>query len=221
MYSKKLVVCDVCDTLYRSNTTFDFIRFIANEGSIFRLFVFNLLTQKWSPIFLALVILGRLKGMDYNRKLALKFFSGFGEQQLAIASEKFYSDFLALRKNEKIFDLLARYRNSAKLILASSSIHPVVQVIATENDFDDFIASTMESKQGKYTGALTQDLTGRKQSFIRELMDREGANELIVITDNKSDKALVKMSNESFIVVKKESDKNFWKGIDTNFIMIS
>lgn len=214
-------MCDVCDTLYRSNTTFDFIRFLVCEESKVRLVVFNLLTQKWSPFFLVLEILGRINGIDYNRKLALKFFSGFDEHQLAKASEEFYYGFLVLRKNEKIFDLLVPYRNTAKLVLASSSIHPIVKVIANAIDFDDFIASTLESKQGKYTGALSTDLTGKKQSFVRKLMDKEGISELVVITDNKSDKSLVKMSNESFVVIKKESDKIFWKGIDTHFVMIS
>jgi len=221
MYNRRLVVCDVCDTLYRSNTTFDFVRFITSEGSRFRLIALKLLTKKWSPVFLGLVLLGKIKGIDYNRKLALRFFAGISEDQIAQASEKFYKDFLVMRRNEKIFNLLSQYRNGERLILASSSIHPVVKVIANANNFDDFIASALESKQGKYTGALSYDLTGEKQSFVRKVMDVEGINELIVITDNKSDKALVEMSNESFIVIKKESDKVFWRGMDTNFIMIS
>lgn len=186
-----------------------------------KLFAFNLLTKKWSPFFLALVILGRINGMDYNRKLALKFFSGFNEQQIAKESEVFYTDFLLQRKNEEIFKLLDQFRKGDKLILASSSILPVVQVIANANDFDDFIASTLESKNGIYTGTLSLDVTGAKQLFVRKMMDEEGINKLIVITDNKSDKALVKMSNESYVVIKKERDKIFWKDMDPHFVMIS
>lgn len=221
MYNRKLIVCDVCDTLYKSNTTFDFIRFVVTNGPIFRLIALNLLTKKWSPVFLILVLLGKISGIDYGRKLAIGFFAGIKEDQLAQASEKFFNDFLVSRRNEVVFNLLSKYRNSNKLILASSSIQPIVQVIARANNFDDFIASKLECKYGRYTGALSLDLTGKKQSFVHEMMDREGIRELIVITDNKSDKELVSMANESFIAIKKESDKIFWKSVNANFIMVS
>ena len=50
-----IVVFDICDTLYYSNTTFDFIHFaLAELKKTTELIAFTLLTKKYSPVFLGL-----------------------------------------------------------------------------------------------------------------------------------------------------------------------
>ncbi|MGE0587553.1 MAG: haloacid dehalogenase-like hydrolase [Cyclobacteriaceae bacterium] len=216
----RLVVCDLCDTLYRSNTTYDFVQFVLRGESRNRLLIFNLLTKKWSPAFVVLTILNRIFSGDLNRALILKLISGFHESTLSIAARKFYNAFLSTRRNEKIFDLLKGYERDSKIVLVSSSINPVVQMVARANGFNHFIASILETNQGKYTGNLSTDLAGKKQHHVQDVMLNEGFDELIVITDNRSDKILVKMADKSHIVIKSESDKAFWKDVKADFIMI-
>ncbi len=215
---KRLIVIDVCDTLYKSNTTFDFIRFFAKKESRLRWLFMYLITNKWSPFFYLFALMDRFFDTDVTRKLSLKIFSGTTEAEIKDAAEKFYSEFLMDRRNEKVFDILRQKGAAAEMMLASSSIEPVVAVIARQNGFE-YISSKLEVEQGKYTGRLSSDLTGRKHLLVSQIMGERGIKELLVITDNRSDRALVGMSNESYVIVNTERDKSFWKGLNTKFIL--
>ncbi|MCB0489362.1 MAG: HAD family hydrolase [Cyclobacteriaceae bacterium] len=218
--ASRLVVCDLCNTLYKSNTTYDFIRFVLLGKSRTRLLIFNLLIKKWSPVFIVLTIINRILSRDFNREFSLKLISGFHESTLLIAAQRFYNVFLSTRRNEQVFDILKEYEHDSEIILASSSIYPVVQMVAGGNRFNHFVASRLETNQGKSTGNLSTDLTGKKQEYVQGIMLNQKFDELIVITDNRSDKLLVKMADKSHIVVKSENDKVFWKDVMADFIII-
>jgi phosphoserine phosphatase len=213
--NQKLVICDVCDTLYRSNTTFDFIRYFVGKkkNSLFIIW-FYLLTSKKSPLFFFLLFISKASRRDWIRTLALKLLKGASIQDLDSLATSFYIDFLIDRSNVEVFKLL-----SHDTILVSSSIDPVVATIAKANGLK-FESSRLEWHQGKATGNLATDITGRKHEIARKLFSLGSFNRLQVITDNRSDWGLVKLANERFVIIGKESEKKFWRDLNPTFIKI-
>ena len=104
------------------------------------------------------------------------------------------------------------------MILASSSLYPIVNVIAARNNAMHFVASELEIKKGEVTGRLVVDLKGIKQTALASYLTDGADNELVVITDNQSDFDLVKMAKYRFIVVSKEEDKKFWSSLAPTYI---
>jgi phosphoserine phosphatase len=211
---QKLVICDVCDTLYRSNTTFDFIRyFVGRKKSPLRIW-FYLLTNRKSPLFFFLIFVGKVSRRDWIRTLALKFLKGTSMEELDSLATSFYTDFLIGRSNVEVFKLL-----SQDAILVSSSIDPVVATIAKANGLK-FKSSRMEWHQGKATGNLATDITGHKHEIAAEIFSLGSFNQLRVITDNRSDWELVKLADERFVIIKEESEKKFWRDLNPTFVKI-
>jgi phosphoserine phosphatase len=177
------------------------------------------MTEKWSPLYYFLAIAGKVLKKDIIRACALKLLSGKKFEDVMELAEKFYSEALLGKCNNHILDFVNKQKDHYVGFLVSSSIHPVVKIIADHNGFQ-FLASTLEMKDGLITGKLTDDLTGRKHKVVRELMEKHKATRLIVVTDNHSDFDLVKMADERHVVIKSEAQKNFWHSLRPNFIMV-
>lgn len=212
--NQKLVLCDVCDTLYRSNTTFDFIRYFVGRKKSSLLIWFYLLTSRKSPLFFFLLFIGKVSRRDWIRMLALKFLKGASIEELDSLATSFYTDFLIGRSNVEVFKLL-----SQDAILVSSSIDPVVAAIAKANSLK-FESSRLEWHRGIATGNLATDITGHKHEIVRRFFSLGNFNRLQVITDNRSDWELVKLANERFVIIEGESEKKFWRDLNPTFIKI-
>ncbi len=216
--SQKLIVCDVCDTLYRSNTTFDFIRFVVDREKRVQRYLLLLMINRKSPLFYLLVIVGTLFRQDLIRKVTLRFLKGKSKIDLDLLAQQFYSDFLQSRANKKVFEKILSNSVTTTLLL-SSSIDPVIATIAHANKWW-FYSSELEWKQGIATGILHMDMTGKKHEVVKRIISEKHFNRLQVITDNRSDWELVKLADERFIVIKNESEKVFWKSLNPIFIEV-
>jgi phosphoserine phosphatase len=210
--------CDVCDTLYRSNTTFDFVRYVvASKNSLTR-FLFWSISSKWSPLFYALILWNKATGKDWPRWMALRCLKGMSAEELDQKATAFYSDFLIERSNAQVFQRIKK--PGVTTILLSSSINPVIHAIAKANNFAYF-SSEMEMKNGIATGNLQTDMTGRKHVVAKRLITEQAVTNFGVITDNHSDWELVKLAHDRWIVISTEEQKHFWKPLHPNFILIS
>ncbi len=210
--------CDVCDTLYRSNTTFDFIRFVvAKRGGISRVLLWAISSTQ-SPLFYLLILLNKITGRDWPRQLALQFLRGMSSEELEQEATQFYQHYLVPRANQEIFEYIKKPGVTA--ILLSSSINPVIKAIAHANGLSYF-SSELELKDGKATGQLQIDMTGRKHEVARKLIAERAISSVGVITDNYSDWELVKLADERLVVVASEAQKNFWKPLSPHFIVVS
>jgi phosphoserine phosphatase len=212
--NQKLVICDVCDTLYRSNTTFDFIRYFVGRKKSSQLIWFHLLTSRKSPLFFFLLFIGKVSRRDWIRTLALKFLKGSSMEELDSLATSFHADFLLSRSNVHVFKLLTQ-----DTILVSSSIDPVVATIAKTNSLK-FESSRLEWYRGKATGNLATDITGHKHEIVRKIFSLGNFNRLKVITDNRSDWELVQLANERYVIIKEESEKKFWVDLNPTFVKV-
>lgn len=213
-----LFFCDVCDTLYRSNTTFDFIRFVVTKRGRFSHLALWAISSTQSPLFYLLILLNKVTARDWPRQLALRFLRGMSSEELEQEATQFYQQYLVPRANREVFQYIKKPGVTA--ILLSSSISPVIKAIAQANGLSYF-SSELELNDGKATGQLQMDMTGRKHEVAMKLMAERAILSVGVITDNYSDWELVKLADERLVVVASEAQKNFWKPLSPHFIVVS
>lgn len=215
--NKKLIVCDVCDTLFKSNTTFDFLKYLAAHERGFRFFLLEVISNKRFLLFYLLAIAGKMMRFDIIRLLSLRLLQGLEYSFLEKKANEFYDQFLLLKKNEIIFDLLNNEKG--QLILVSSSLDVIIKVIAEKNKFK-WVSSQMEVLNGIATGKLKNDLTGKKQTVATQIMKEMGIQKLMVITDNRTDKRLVELADERYIVIRSVEEKKYWSSLNPHFILV-
>lgn len=216
---KTLVVCDVCDTLFDSNTTFDFIRFTLRRDDRFRFIILQSISSRYSPLFYFMTFLGKIVGTDLIRVIGIFFLKNRREDQLLDLANRFFDDYLVSRKNHLVFRLLEQQKG--KIILLSSSISPIVKVIASHYGFG-FVSSELDFISSITTGKLSTDLRGKKHIVLRKLIDDSdiNINNLVAISDNHSDYEMIKMANQRYVVIKSEKDKTFWKDLSPQFLLV-
>lgn len=202
-------IFDVCWTMYKSNTTFDFIKFVYNVNGIksFRLMVLSSLIGK-----LFILFLGKFLGRDIYRGFYVGLLKGFTRSDLEILSSKFYHDYLVRKKIDYTFDLLEEI-DHREVLLCSASLDIIISHIAQQLKVS-FFASELEFKNEICTGKISKDLLGMKDKIL------ENKEIELVVTDNLSDLALVRKSSKSVIL---STPKNviFWKnnGLIVDYIL--
>lgn len=215
MEIRHLIICDIDDSLIRSNTTFDFLAYIAksSRGKQWRL---GLLTHPASPLFLVLTALGRITGQDLIRNAALRILNGLENNYVEKMAFTFYENGLKEKINPEVWNRMNKYQDALRC-LASSTLQPVAHAIASSLGVA-YRASELEEINGRLTGRLAVDLTGQKERVAIELKREHPVAKLVVITDNRSDRNLVAMADERIVVIRRESDKSFWSDLQPSYI---
>lgn len=187
----KLAVFDLCDTLYKSNTTFDFIRFIKPTYSkVIFSFPARILNKTVSKFF----------EFDLIRFLALISLRGYSEDQLKDLSELFFEEFLVGKELSEPMQLLNSH--GSNVVIISASIDPIVKVVANKLGVD-YLSSQLSYVDGFCTGKLSVDMLGKKVLYVSSEIG-------FVVTDNRSDLSLV-LQSDSAVIVSKEKNLSFWK----------
>lgn len=209
--------CDVCDTLYRSNTTFDFVRYVVKKKGLFSRLLFWSISSKASPLLYALILWNKLSGKDWPRQMALQFLRGMSHDELDREATRFYHEFLVAKANSQVFQYIQKPGTTT--ILLSSSINPVIKAIAKANNLA-YYSSEIAMKDGKATGNFELDMTSQKHLIAKRLMEERALTDVGVITDNRSDWELVQLASERWIVITNERQKEFWNSLHPNFILL-
>ncbi len=215
---KRIYLFDVCNTLFDSNTTFDFIHFhLKKNKSYFRIWSYNLIVKKWSPLFWFLVATNKITRLDLHRRLVVFMLRNTTRVELVNTAELFYKEVLTELRIKKVQDLLHQVKSETlnEVLLVSGSIDPVVQVIADHLGVK-YLSSHLAYKHGKVAGFLSKDLIGRKESFVKNYLQN---NHVTVITDNYSDRRLLELADERLVVLKNSKSKLAWGDLDATFIM--
>lgn len=201
--AKKKIVFDVCGTLYKMNTTFSFIEFLAAQHVVSSCYIALIRSLR-----IPLVLLGKLLRYDIYRYLYIYSLKGLQHQALLDFSEKFYLQVLSKNEISEVMDLLNTYMKDsieAEVILSSASLDCIVQVIAKHLGIQHSFASKLEYVDGVCRGKLQYDFLGKKHELQYE-------NLQCVITDNKSDLPLLMLAEQK-IVVSKVKDITFWQSV--------
>ncbi|EBT7321616.1 hypothetical protein CPU91_21805, partial [Salmonella enterica] len=123
----KIAIVDVCDTLYSSNTTFDFLDNIASTEIEKKLL--SLRKNKW--LMLLNSIFFKLFNMDFYRRLCVYIIlSGKEVNDIKLKSEFFVDNVLCGKKIFQSHEIIESLKKEYQISLCSASIEPVVEVIA-------------------------------------------------------------------------------------------
>ena len=202
---------DVCDTLFLSNTTFDYLRWYLRRRSPNKLTRLKLLVSKFSPKFWYLILKGRFQKKDIIRYQAISLLKGESLVRLKAEASLFYEQFLASRKNQKVWKLLTDLHEKFpgdERVLVSSSLDIIISEVADRLGISEFYASELEVRNGIITGRLASDVHGQKHLLVKHKL--EGDYETIAVTDNLSDMEMAKQCGSVYIVVYKPKQLKQW-----------
>lgn len=121
MNSAHPIVVDICWTLYRSNTTFDFLDYAVRNPGYLRL-------RRWMRYPLvrkANLLLLRLLHHDILRARALRYLNQWSEEEIDQMAERFVSTQLETKRIEKVWDLL----HKRDIIIVSGTISPIAEAV--------------------------------------------------------------------------------------------
>jgi len=217
---QKLVIIDLCDTLYDANTTIGFIEHCRLAGGSRRM---ERSLRRWtgrrSPLFYLGAFAHHLLGRDLARQRLVAALAGEPRARLETTARDYATNVLPRHANQPLHDRLAAHRAAGdRVVIVSSSLDIVVAPIAAALGVE-FMASTLGFKNDACTGRLERDLTGRKVDIVRDLGERQ-APWLTVYTDNRSDQALVAIANDAVIVIPHGRAGTRWGGSDCEYIQL-
>ena len=206
-----VAVFDVCDTLYFSNTTYDFVDFVVRNQEVKRSYLDSVLTSQYSPLRYLLIAMSVFTGWDYLRKFKIGMLKGYSRKELDMLASEFVVQFLDNRKIDVTHSLINEFkkRRKGRAILCSSSVEPVVAAVARNLQVDDYVCTTLKFTDDVCNGSIDHDVNREKLEDLRMAgFDRRIE---LAVSDNLGDLALLKAANKSFAVVHSERKAKFWK----------
>jgi len=204
--NKKILLVDLCDTLYPHNTTVGFVNFVTGGKSkkILSLFIMKVISK----------LIYYLTKFDLVRYLYLKNLKGYSRTELLQLADAYIT---TLCPNEIITNIVDDYKQKGYFIyIVSASLDVIVESATHKLDYCGFKASELDFIDEKATGKLRKDLLSCKDVFIKDLQKK--CDSLVFITDNLSDSNCIEYCNEFYAVIPKNKSTNSWKSKKINFI---
>jgi HAD superfamily phosphoserine phosphatase-like hydrolase len=203
----KVLVCDVCGTLYDSNTTFDFLDYYFKDN---KKYIFYRKLTKTFPIKLITYPFYKYLKYDIVRYAMTQFLKNENYLMVDKKAEEFVYNILSSKIKREIIKILEEYRNkNYKIILMSGSYDFIVKHVSNYFDTDAFFASQLEEKNETYTGFYAFDNLHSKKDVLKN--NYAVIDELIVISDNLTDLELFLIANKSFAICNKSKQIKYWK----------
>ncbi len=217
--ASRLVIFDVCDTLYDANTTVGFIRYyLARQSNASLRNSLSRWLDRKSPFFYVGAAAKHLLGWDLARQRIIATLAGEPRGRLTDAASEYVRDILPAFANQPIHDRLkAHQADGDRVLLLSSSIDLVVSQIAAVLG-TEYRASILEFDGDQCTGRLSADLTGKKAGELRAFVDP--GVDTWVYTDNRSDKDLVASVGRATIVLPRGGRQDRWAGDRCEYISL-
>lgn len=201
-----LAVFDLCNTLYFSNTTFDFIEYALRKNhSRFRLGFFHLISKRFSPIGILLLCIEKFCYKDLIKVLAVRQLRGLSRNELNDHAERFVSEYLRQRKIHEIHQMLQRVKKSdAMIYLMSESLEPIVRAVSNELEVGYF-GVKLRFCDGYSTGHLEGG--GQKLDWVSGI----DHDILTAVSDNKTDCLLLEKADHGYAVIQYARYSRFWR----------
>lgn len=206
---RTLYVFDICGTIFKSNTTFDFLTFLlVPKSKSYSCFDKIRKTIAWK-------VINKLSRtyfhLDITRIIALRFLRGYSREQLLSEADTFYDTYLMKHPNSYVLDKIREIQadNSCDLLIASATIDVVAEVIANRLQIKEWHSSELCYKDGICQGKLSKDLLGKKKEVVGNIL---GCSVDSMFTDDFTDIPLLKSAKQKNIIVCPKTFKK-WKKI--------
>lgn len=197
-----ILAVDMCGTLFATNTTAELVMFHhARRANAARLRAVRRISKSGSWLRSACVIVSKLSGFDLHRALVLWSLRGEAPETLVQSASDFVATELPRHAIPATHARLSQMRASGwQPVLISNAIAPVVQQVAQQLNMP-FVASELKTHNGRLTGTLARDLTGKKRIALEgKLRGSLETFKFAVITDNRSDQDLVAAADIAVLV---------------------
>lgn len=191
---------DICWTLYRSNTTFDFIDYVLlGDGD--KPTIVRERGAKYSKIRklrqirlfrLANLCIFKLTRRDLWREYAIKQLAGLTQKQVEQLAGDFADNHLSKLKISKIWE---KIQTDGDNYLLSSTIEPIAKAVSQQIGNCPYKATTLEYEDDTLTGKICNDLLSCKISD-----DGMPSGDYSICTDNLTDINLIVKAKEATIV---------------------
>ncbi|MBL4681815.1 MAG: haloacid dehalogenase-like hydrolase [Pseudomonadales bacterium] len=197
----KVLLVDVCFTLYKSNTTFDFFE---------QYFTDNVDYQKLKKLRrnLFVRVLSRIVPYDFVRENAVKLLLNHTALELKQAASLFVDTLEPIGEVKKA---IAEYRSEGyTIVLLSSSLDFIVEAVSIAVKADHYYATTLVYENQICKGKIEHDLFANKDKIIKQEFVND---DIVFLSDNKSDLNCAPLVNK-LVAVFKVNDKSaaaFWK----------
>jgi HAD superfamily phosphoserine phosphatase-like hydrolase len=212
----KVAVFDVCGTLYDSNTTFDFLDFVFKDSNSYQLFKY---IYKSFIVKLIAYPFYRFFHYDIIRAIATLFLRGKRVDEVEKLAQAFIDSYLEKKKIAYTHHLLKEYQKRGfELVLMSGSYDIVVSKIAKKLQISSFYASRLQREDDILTGRYEEDILWDKATILKRAYP--SISTLVVVSDNRSDYALLKRAQSAIAIVKKHKMVAFWQKSDIKNIKI-
>ena len=196
-----VLAIDVCGTLYDANTTAGFVQHHHHSmGNRTRGFLLNLITGPQQPLRFACILLTKLIRIDVHRNITIFTLRGQNISELE-RSARAYAEMLDAVRISEVHERVGRMRDEGWApVLVSNSIDLIISQVAKKLDVP-YISSRVGCVDGRCTGKLDSDLTGRKRMYLESYLNRSLCRERFsVITDNRSDTDLIEASENAILI---------------------
>jgi len=205
-----LVVFDVCNTLYYSNTTLDYIEFFLKKNKAYpKLFLFYFINKKTSPFFWIFLVVEKFFAKNLIRNLSIGLLRRISKKQIYDFGKRFVNEFLPAKTIPQVHDMLHQAISAkAEVRLISDSLDPVINPLA-KNFGLDYMAGEMEFRDELFTGRLKPFVD--KLTIIDKMREAINYKRLTAISDNKSDRQLLETADLGYAIIHKKRDINFWQ----------
>lgn len=162
--NQKIIIFDICGTLFQSNTTFDFLNYIYKSNKKYQVFKKIYTSFLWKCFN---KISRKCFGLDFTRKIALRFLKGRRRVDLLKKVDCFYDNVLVSKQNIEVIKALTKgLDNKHRVILLSATIDVVAEIVAKKLNCHEFYSTQLEYKDGLCTGKILNDLLGKKLNVI-------------------------------------------------------
>lgn len=213
----KIVLVDICGTIFYSNTTFDFLdSFILKKSyKIFRLFSKTYLGRAINKIFMLCF------KVDIIRIIAVHYLKGIDKSLLLEKAYEFYDHFLIKKENKTVINKIQDFKkNKYQIILASATLDFIAEVIADKLNIAFYFGTELDyNTMNVCTGKIKKDRLGHKLSALNNIQIEKPY--FCTITDNITDIDILQNSDNAIIIKYPHTKKKWNKLINTNKINIT
>lgn len=218
--TKSVHIFDVCGTLFLDNTTAGLLRWYHKvRGNRVRSIALELLYRVDSPLSWVVKVVERVSGVQLAKNLAVSTLRGELLVEVEQEAER-YVDFLLAERAipELLITLRQCKREDKRVVLASASINPIIRAVGFALEVP-WVSSHLEEIDGRLTGRLTNDISGKKIASLIEVFG-EGffKDECFGYSDNFSDRELLKLCRHKTVVLHKRRHRGRWDIPDARFI---
>ena len=211
-------IFDVCGTLVKDDTTLGLLRWHFARQRRWRLWLLRGLTARWSPARLLVAVAEKATGRHLLKHALVHLLKGDAVIDVERSATEYADWLLATRRVAQVSALLESTEGQGRLVLASASLEPVVKALAAQLDAI-YVASQLQTTNGRCSGAYASDLTGRKMPALDAVLPSGWRQDgYLAVSDNLTDRDLLAGAQHACVVLHAERHRARWGDIKAEYL---